>query len=171
MNADSRPHGAIKDPSVLRDLFGIRFHHFHDLSGRLVATIATEPVPDVVDDGDGQPLIAVSAAIAFSGVDPVRGLMADIEAAIRDGEVVYAQSLCFAAVELVERGAVRTPDHPTREIGRRVALGRLESSDTVLLTVAELKRQITERTILQLFHGGSKLVLRPRAPFVPRSRR
>lgn len=28
-------------PSELREQFGIRFHHFHDRNGRLVATIAT----------------------------------------------------------------------------------------------------------------------------------
>lgn len=169
-NTAHLPYGGISDPQVLRDLYEVRFKHFWDMDGRLVGTIATEPMLDVVDDS-GQPLIACAAAIVFSGADPLRGILLEIEDAIRASDAQTAANLCAHAVYMVEGGLVRAPDAPSRVMGRTVALGRLDGKDVVLMTCDELKRQITDRTILQNFPGGAKLLLRPRAKFVPRSRR
>jgi hypothetical protein len=53
------------EPNVLNLLFGIRFHHFVTRSGRLVATIATEPVADT-------DLVTVACAVCATGDSPSR---------------------------------------------------------------------------------------------------
>lgn len=155
-------------PSFLREEFGIRFHHFHDLRGRLVATIVTEPIPDVVDGDSGEGLIRCNAAILFRGSDPIPSLMKDIEAAVRDGDAGDAHDFVEKAL-LVE---VRPADAPSRARGREIALGRLQNEevDDVVMTESELKEEIANRTILQHFPGGRNLRLRPRAEFPRRIR-
>jgi hypothetical protein len=111
------------EPAVLREQHGIRFHHFHDLKGRLVATIVSKPAPGQDD------VVLVAAAIASK------------------------------------------KDAATRKRGREIALGRLEAGQRLVFEIDDLKRCITERTILQEFSGGRRLKLRPRAPFVPRERK
>lgn len=52
------------DPAVLRSLYGVRFHHVITHSGRLVATLATEPTSETTID--------VAAAVCASGDSPSR---------------------------------------------------------------------------------------------------
>lgn len=65
MSKNSPLHRNIHDVAALRDFYGVRFHHMITMSGRLVATLATEPV------GDGN-VSAVAAAICASGDSPSR---------------------------------------------------------------------------------------------------
>lgn len=51
-------------PETLRKQFGIRFHHFIDVNGRLVATIASEPL----EDG----FVAVACSICSKQDSPTR---------------------------------------------------------------------------------------------------
>jgi hypothetical protein len=122
------------DTLALNLLFGIRFHHFANRHGRLVATIATEPV--------GEGLVAVACAVCSAG------------------------------------------DSPSRFRGRQISLGRLEVGKSVTMPLEDLKRRISDRTILAEFvpdglahrlgyasTGDFVADLRPRAPFVPREAR
>lgn len=153
------------DTRSLRSLFGIRFKHFADENGRLVATLVSEPIPDTKIDGPLGPeeMVQVAAAILFRGKDPISGLMPEIERAIRAGDAVHAAALAREAV--FQADEVKPADTPTRARGREIALGRLEVDDVVIMPASQLKREITERTILQHFPGGKNLKLRPRQPF------
>lgn len=154
------------DTRFLKTNFGIRFHHFHDPKGRLVATIVSEPIPDTVVEGapEGKNfLVQVAAAILFKGKDPIKGLLQEIESAIRGGDEKTAQNLCSIAVAEIEQ--TKPADVPTRARGREIALGRLEVGDVVMMPILQLMEEISERTILRHFPGGKNLKLRPRAPF------
>lgn len=160
------------NPAALRAAYGIRFHHFHDLRGRLVATIVTEPILNSFN-ADGDPMVAVAAAILFQGADPIPALMQDIEAAVRAQKQELAELLLGDALDAVEEGRVKEADVPSRARGREVAIGRLFNVDVeaVILSEPDLKEEIANRTILRHFPGGKNLRLRPRAPFTARGTR
>jgi hypothetical protein len=125
---------APSEAEYLKAVRGIRFHHFHDLAGRLVATIATEPFSDTE--------IAVAAAVCAVG------------------------------------------DSPSRALGRKIAVGRLEVGKCEIVSPEDLKAEITNRNILARFVtdktaqrlgydsvGDFICDLRPRLPFVPRKKK
>jgi hypothetical protein len=58
------------EPSVLKMLYGIRFHHFVTRGGRLVATLATEPM--TLDNTDPQAPVGVACAVCSSADSPSR---------------------------------------------------------------------------------------------------
>lgn len=93
----------IDDPAALRLLYGIRFHHFATKTGRLVASIATEPM-----DPMGK-FVNVACAVCASG------------------------------------------DAPSRFRGRQIARGRLEVGKCLSFPVSELKRMISDRSLLAEF--------------------
>lgn len=59
------------DPQALKTLYGVRFHHFVTRGGRLLATLATEPL-SVVDDRSDSAEVAVSCAVCSAGDAPSR---------------------------------------------------------------------------------------------------
>lgn len=116
----------------LRLLYNVRFHHMITLSGRLIATLATEPW-----DSEGN-------------------------------EIAVSYAICTVT------------DKPSRHLGRTIALGRLEVGKCEVMSLAELKSEISDRTIMLRFitdktarrlgYADAPTLLadlRPRAPFVP----
>ena len=56
----------ISDPLILKQIYGIRFHHFLTKAGRLIATIATEPL-----EGD-ENTVSVACAVCSPNDAPSR---------------------------------------------------------------------------------------------------
>jgi hypothetical protein len=166
MNSATLPYGGIgpDQPEMLRNLYGIRFFHFHDSGGRLIATLVTEPIPDVVTD-DNEAMFAVAAGVAFQGYDPVPGFLTRIERYIRSEDLLSAEACLSQAVNAVS--AIKEPDAPTRTIGRAVALGRLQAGYSVLVPESELRARIRDRSILREFPGGKRLAKKARGPRQP----
>lgn len=82
--------GRVEDPAALRLLYGIRFHHFVTRAGRLIATIATEPM-----DPLGQ-FVNVACAVCASGDAPSRFRGRQIAR----GRLEVGKSLSFPTSEL-----------------------------------------------------------------------
>lgn len=61
-----KPRSEVFAPADLKTLFGIRFHHFLTKSGRLIATIASEPFDEAGLE------IAVGCAVCAAGDTPSR---------------------------------------------------------------------------------------------------
>jgi hypothetical protein len=124
-------------PELLRELYGIRFHHFLTLEGRLVATIATEPYGTLGDltttDTYDEALVDEDPfAVALDGF-VAKGCLADTE--------IVGVACAVCAKE----------DAPTRKRGRGIALGRLETGQVSVMTMPELKQRITDRSIVADF--------------------
>lgn len=66
MRTTSREH---MDPQALKSFYGIRFHHFITKGGRLLATLATEPL--TLDEGDDAP-VGVACSVCSPSDVPSR---------------------------------------------------------------------------------------------------
>lgn len=105
------------DPAALKALYGVRFHHFITRSGRLIATLATEPL--TLEPLSDNSVIGVACAVCSSADSPSRARGRQIAL----GRLEVGKQESYLLCHLKERIANRSilldfvPDGLARRLG------------------------------------------------------